>query len=173
MVLTPLTDRVFFAFDVQDELAPADWIICLGGDAGRAVEASRLLQDGYAPTLIVTNRGPAARRLGRQAIEWGAPADRVLIEDQSSRTADHPALVAQLGGIDIAHDTCIIVTSYTHMARARRIFEDAGYQHLIMREMRWQRQSRPQRNLTWRQRLLVTPSMMYEAAGWCRYLLTG
>jgi|GEM_PF-886188 len=173
VVLSPVTDRVYFGMDCQDDLERADWIICLGGDGGRVLEAARLLQDGYAPKLIVTNRGTAANIMAQQAIEWGADPQRVLIEDQSARTVDHPDLVAELAGIERGRDTCIIVTSYTHMKRARRIFADAGYQHLIMREMRWQRVARGTGKLSWRQRLLVAPRLCYEAAGWCRYLLFG
>jgi len=173
VVLSPVTDRVYFGMDCQDGLDRADWIICLGGDGGRVLEGARLLQDGYAPKLIVTNRGAAANVMAQQAIEWGADPRHVLIEDQSSRTADHPDLVAELAGIERNRDRCIIVTSYTHMKRARHIFADAGYQHLIMREMRWQRVARGTGKLNWRQRLLVAPRLCYEAAGWCRYWLFG
>jgi len=173
LVISPVTDRVYFGMDCQDELRPADWIICLGGDAGRAIESARLLQDGYAPKLIVTNNGAAADRLAQQAIDWGADSQDVLIEDRSARTVDHPDLVAELAGIDREQDACILVTSYTHMKRARQIFEDAGYRDLIVREMRWEREARATSGLNWRQRLLVAPRICYEAAGWCRYWIFG
>jgi len=172
-ILSPLPNRIYAAMDGQDELRKADVIICLGGEPGRVIEAARLLQDGYAPTMIVTNFGPAAHQMRSQAIEWGAPPDRVLVEATSRRTADHPAAVAKAGGIDIANDTCIIVTSYTHLLRARAVFEKAGYRRIVMREPRWERQSRDAAGMSWRSRVLVFPQMLYEGTGWLLYRVSG
>ncbi|MCA9256907.1 MAG: YdcF family protein [Phycisphaerales bacterium] len=172
-ILSPLPNIIYQAMDGQDELRKADVIICLGGDPGRVIEAARLLQDGYAPTMIVTNFGPAAHRMRSQAIEWGASPDRVLVEASSRRTADHPAAVAKVGGIDIANDTCIIVTSYTHLLRARAVFEKAGYRNIIMQEPRWERQARDWNGISWRGRFLIFPKLVYEGAGWALYWVRG
>lgn len=172
-ILSPLPNVIYASMDWQDPLAKADVIICLGGNSNRVIESARLLNDGYAPTLIVSNLGSAARLMREQAIEWGAPADRVLVDDQSARTLDHPAGVAKAGGIDIAHDACIIVTSYTHLARARAVFEKGGYRHIIMREPRWERQTRDPNGLNWRGRLILFPKLLYEGAGWLSYWVRG
>ena len=121
-ILSPLQNMVYASMDAQDDLTRADYIICLGGDPGRVLEATRLLSDDYAPILIVTNHGSAAEQMRRIAIEWGASPSRVLMDDSSQRTADHPVAVARVGDIDIENDTCIIVTSYTHLAHDRGPF---------------------------------------------------
>src|SRR5690606_4293660 len=132
-------NQIYLAMDAQDDLTIADVIICLGGDPQRVLEAARLCADGYAPVLVVSNQGEAAQRMARLAVDWGAPADRVVVDAASRRTSDHPAAVAAAAGLDIARDRCIVVTSYTHLARSRAVFEAAGYRHLIMREPRWER----------------------------------
>lgn len=172
-ILTPITSTIYYAMDAQDELAPSDFIICLGGDASRIIESARLLQEGYAPTMIVTNHDGAAVRMREQAIEWGAPPDRVLTEATSTCTNDHPEAVAELAGIDIAHDRCIIVTSYTHLLRARAVFEKAGYRNIIMQEPRWERQARDWNGISWRGRFLIFPKLVYEGAGWALYWVRG
>jgi len=172
-ILSPLQNLVYARMDAQDRLVRADYIICLGGDHSRVFEATRLLRDGYAPTMIVSNVGEAAERMRRLAVEWGAPADRVLMDDASRRTSDHPAAVANLANIDIKNDRCIIVTSYAHLARARAVFEAAGYRHLIMQEPRWERESRPADGPGWRGRFLVFPRIVYEGAAWALYWIRG
>lgn len=172
-ILSPLQNIVYASMDAQDDLTRADYIICLGGDPGRVLEATRLLSDDYAPILIVTNHGSAAEQMRRIAIDWGASPSRVLMDDSSRRTADHPVAVARVGDIDIENDTCIIVTSYTHLARSRAIFEAAGFRHLIMREPRWEREVRPPEGLGWRGRFMVFPSLAYEASAWVKNWLQG
>lgn len=172
-ILSPLPNVIFNAMDCQDPLTRADYIICLGGDPSRVVEAAKLLQEGYAPTLVVSNRGESAARMRAQAVEWGAPADRIVTDTHSSQTSDHPAAVAKAAGIDIKHDTCIIVTSYAHMARARAVFAKAGYRHIIMREPRFERQARSPEGKSWRGRFLNFPTLVYEGAGWVQYWLAG
>lgn len=172
-IVTPIFDRVYAAMDGEDTLAHADFIICLGGDAARVIESARLLQEGYAPTMIVTNNGAAAELMRSQAIEWGATPEHVVVDATSRRTADHPAAVAKAAGIDIANDTCIIVTSYTHLLRARAVFEKAGYRRIIMHEPRWERQSRDPAGMSWRTRFLMFPRLVYEGSGWILYRIRG
>ncbi len=172
-ILTPISGSIYFAMDAHDDLAEADFIICLGGDSGRVVESAKLLQEGFAPLLIVTNHGGAAQRMRDQAIEWGAGPDQVLVDETSTRTKDHPEAVGSLASIDRANDTCIIVTSYTHLRRARAVFEKAGYRKIIMREPRWERQTRNWDGMSWRGRFLVFPKMVYEGAGWILYWASG
>ena len=172
-ILMPISGSIYLAMDAQDELTTGDFIICLGGDSGRVLEASKLLQEGFAPTLIVTNHGEAAHLMRDQAAEWGAPLERVLVDDTSTRTKDHPDAVATLASIDRSNDTCIIVTSFTHMRRARAVFEKAGYRKIVMQEPRWERQARNWEGMSWRGRFLIFPKLVYEGAGWILYWFGG
>jgi uncharacterized SAM-binding protein YcdF (DUF218 family) len=172
-VLTPLAGWWFDAMDCQDELQAAEYIICLGGEPQRVLEAARLLEEGYAERLVVSNHGPAAGMMRDLAIEWGAAPDRVLVDDQSWTTRDHPDAVSRAAGIDRERDVCIIVTSYLHAARSRACFEKAGYRRLILREPRWQRRFRDPDGLNFSRRVKMLPQLMYEGAAWVEYWLRG
>jgi uncharacterized SAM-binding protein YcdF (DUF218 family) len=172
-VATPITTWVYDALDCQDPISPARYIICLGGNPSRVIEGARLLQEGYADKLIVSNHKRASRRMRDLAIEWGAPANSVLIDDQSYKTLDHPDAIRNAVGVDPANDVCIIVTSYTHMARSKACFERAGYRHLVMQEPRWERQFRAAQGLSWKGRFLVLPQLVYEGAAWVEYWARG
>jgi len=172
-VATPVTNWVYDAMDCQDQIAPARYIICLGGNPSRVIEATRLLREGYADKLIVTNHDRASQRMRNLAIDWGAPADSVLVDSQSYKTLDHPDAIRRAVGLDPAKDVCIIVTSYTHMARSRACFERAGYRHILMREPRWERQFRTAQGLSWKGRFLILPNLVYEGAAWVEYWVRG
>jgi len=172
-VLTPLTGWLFDAMDSQDELAKAEYIICLGGDPQRVLEAARLLEEGYAPRLIVSNHGSAAYMMRNLAIEWGAAPDRIIVDDQARTTRDHPLSASRAAGIDPQRDVCIIVTSYLHMARSRACFRKAGYRRLIMREPRWERRFRDPDGLNFNGRFKKLPQLVYEGAAWVEYWLRG
>lgn len=173
--VSPIPAWVYSALGCSDELSPAKYIICLGGGYARVIEGVRLLEEGYGEKLVVSNLGPAAEWMRDVAIEWGAPADRILIDRESSRTADHPDAIARNTGVDPAHDTCIIVTSYTHLRRAKAVFEKVGYQHIIMREVRWDRQARLEQDVDFGlgRRLALAPKMLYACAAWVEYWVMG
>lgn len=173
LVVTPLTAWWFAAMDAQDELQPAEYIVCLGGDPQRVLEATRLLEEGHAQRLVVSNHGPAANMMRDLAIEWGAPPGRVIVDAESRTTRDHPSSVGRAAGIDPDRDTCIIVTSYAHMARSRACFEKAGYRRLIMREPRWERRFRDPQGLNFSERVKRLPVLVYEGAAWVEYWLLG
>lgn len=172
-VVTPVTTWVYNTMDCQDQLAPARYIICLGGNPSRVIEAARLLKEGHADKLIVSNNDRGSARMRDLAIAWGAPPESVLVDNLSFKTLDHPEAIRQAVGLDPANDVCIIVTSYTHMARSRACFERAGYRHILMREPRWERQFRPARGLGWKGRFLVLPKLVYEGAAWVEYWVRG
>jgi len=172
--LSPLPGMIYRSFGRGGELRHADYVICLGGNMERVVEAARLVKDGVGDRLIVSNHGEAARLMREIAVEWGAPADRILVDDESFRTTDHPAGARRLR-VDPEKDTCIIVTDYTHLARSEAVFRRAGFRHVIMREPRWDRQNRermpPGGGLVWR--FMEMPGIVYESAAWARYWLSG
>ena len=172
-VATPVTAWIYNAMDCQDQLAPARYIICLGGNPSRVIEAARLLKEGHADKLILSSHGRDVARMRDLAIEWGAPPEGVLVDDRSFKTLDHPEAIRQAVGLDPANDVCIIVTSYTHMGRSRACFERAGYQRVLLREPRWERQFRPAPGLNWKERFIVLPKLVYEGAAWVEYWLRG
>jgi uncharacterized SAM-binding protein YcdF (DUF218 family) len=171
MLISPVPSWMRNALDRQSELRPAKYIICLGGAPARVIEGARLLREGFAEKMIVSNNELAAPMMRGLAIDWGAPPDRILVDSHAHKTLDHPGSVQRDCGVDPAQDVCIIVTSYTHMARAKACFEKAGYRHVIMREPRWERQFRPPPEIKGNLQLL--PEVIYEYAALAEYWLRG
>jgi uncharacterized SAM-binding protein YcdF (DUF218 family) len=98
----------------------------------RAVHGITLFQRGFAPLLAFS--GPATRPRGRQEAEvraemarlFGVPASAMVTETTARTTRAEAvrmaALLQPLGASKI-----LLVTSYAHMVRSRRLFEDAGF----------------------------------------------
>jgi hypothetical protein len=124
-----------------DELAKADYIVVLGGDPARAVEAARLYRDGWAPKVIVTSKGEWADQIAEVASAYGVPDSDLIVDRAATRTHDHPRTVADLPGV--ARDQrFILVTTRLHTYRARLCFLHDDYQNLVMRCPDW-RAGRP------------------------------
>jgi|CXWL01.1.fsa_nt_gi uncharacterized SAM-binding protein YcdF (DUF218 family) len=171
MIVSPTTYWLYLKLDCQDPLRHADYIICLGGDPYRVLEAVTLLKEGYADKLVLSNFGVAALGMEQQAIAWGAPGDKIILDTSSHRTADHPAGIVKYANADPAHDTCIIITSFSHMARSKACFQKRGYQHLIMREPRWERKRAAPDE--YQHGFWILPRLLYEYAAWTEYWLLG
>jgi uncharacterized SAM-binding protein YcdF (DUF218 family) len=170
-VVSPSTHWLYMKLDCQDPPRQADYIVCLGGDPYRVLEGVTLLKEGYADKLVLSNFGVATLGMQKQALEWGASGDTILLDTSSHRTADHPAGVEKYAHVDPGRDTCIIVTSFSHMARSKACFEKAGYKHLIMREPRWERR-RPAPGEYQHGYWLLT-RLLYEYAAWTEYWMMG
>ncbi|HVP12645.1 MAG TPA: YdcF family protein [Phycisphaerae bacterium] len=171
MLVSPIPDWLFVRLDRQSDLRPAKYIICLGGPPSRVIEGARLLSEGYAESMIVSNNEVAAPMMRSLAIDWGAPPERVLVDPHAYKTLDHPGSVQRSCGVDPARDVCIIVTSYIHMARSKACFEKAGYKHIIMREPRWEREFRPPPGI--KTNYWLVPELIYEYAALAEYWLRG
>ena len=171
MVFTPATQWLYDALDRQAPLAKSKYIICLGGDPARVIEGCRLLAEGNGEILILSNHDEYTDRMRDLALDWGAPADRILLDHRSQKTSDHPLAIRDVLHVDPANDACIVVTSYTHLARSKACFEKAGYRNLILREPRWERQFRSAGG--WKYRFRIFPSVVYEYAAWLEYYLRG
>ena len=171
MIVSPTTHWLYLKLDRQDSLRHADYIICLGGDPYRVLEAVTLLKEGYADKLVLSNFGVAAVGMQNQAIAWGAPVDKIILDTSSHRTADHPAGVVKYAHVDPASDICIIVTSFSHMARSKACFQKGGYQHLIMREPRWERKRASPDE--YQHGFWILPRLLYEYVAWTEYWLLG
>jgi uncharacterized SAM-binding protein YcdF (DUF218 family) len=171
MLLSPIPNLLHVALDCQGDLRPARYVICLGGAPSRVLEGARLLREGYAEKLIVSNNEPAAPMMRDLAVDWGVPASRILVDPNAHKTFDHPVTIQRNCGVDPAHDVCIIVTSYTHMARSKACFERAGYKHVIMREPRWERKFRPPPSI--KTNYWIMPELIYEYAALAEYWVRG
>ncbi|QOJ02815.1 MAG: YdcF family protein [Planctomycetia bacterium] len=171
LLFTPLLDVTYLKFDRQGELDKSDYILVLGGDPYRVLEAAELWKEGYAPTVVVSNHDEAAEEMRQLAIHWGVPPERIVVDRLSWTTADHPRGIQQATTLDPATARCIVVTNFMHMARSLAVFEKAGYRRLIFREPRWTRVRRaPQAVKT---RLRVLPEVIYECAAWVEYWARG
>jgi uncharacterized SAM-binding protein YcdF (DUF218 family) len=91
-----------------------------------------LFQAGKAPHLVFTGgRQPwspvketEGQWLALQAKRIGVPADRILVSGEARNTAQEAKAVAAL----ISKRNILLVTSAFHMPRAKKIFQDAGFQ---------------------------------------------
>ncbi|HEY0727999.1 MAG TPA: YdcF family protein [Pyrinomonadaceae bacterium] len=133
---------------VEAPLAKADAIVVLGGSANykeRAREAARLLREGRAPVILLTNdnqRGPWSSAEQRnlyfyeRALEEihnaGAPDQSVdVLMNEVGSTYEEAELVKQYAA-DHGFRSVLVVTSAYHSRRAlwtfSRVFRDTGIQ---------------------------------------------
>ncbi len=173
LAFTPLGYQLGRALIVVDPIAKSDYIVVLGGDNSRAVEAAQLYREGWAPKVIVTSNRDA-KLLGAVAKAYGVPEADLVIDDTSRRTADHPGAVGKLEGIDRRRSRLIVVTTAFHTSRAKACFVRAGYRNIRMRIPRWEaggEYEAPRRGFTSPIRDL--PAIVYELLAWVRYKLSG
>jgi uncharacterized SAM-binding protein YcdF (DUF218 family) len=107
-----------FVVHHDDPPAHADAVVVLQGSKTRLPLGYRLVQEGYAPLLIVS-RG-SRLDLERRLCDGGAPIDVICFSATSTR--GEARIVSR-----IAHERNLrslnVVTSQFHVFRARRIFE--------------------------------------------------
>jgi uncharacterized SAM-binding protein YcdF (DUF218 family) len=174
LVFTPAGDWLGNALTHVDPLAQADYIVVLGGNDERAVEAAHLFREGWAPTVIVTSADEAADQLSKVAQAYGVPEAAILVDRRPVRTADHPATIAQLPGIDPAHAHFIILTSSYHTSRSRAVFLKAGYRNVILRCPDWRAGGRLDTGKRdWAGRAADVASKLYETLAWALYKVRG
>jgi len=109
-----------------DNLEPADYIVALGGNVTRVVDAARLYDKELAPTVILSggyDSHISALRL------CGVPQESIIEDANAQCTADHPDTIAELPDIEKTNKF-IVVTDGCHFWRARTVFENAGYNNL-------------------------------------------
>jgi uncharacterized SAM-binding protein YcdF (DUF218 family) len=104
----------------------------------------------------------------------GVPADRILIDSASRCTADHPACIAALPGVDPAEQRFVIVTDRLHTRRAAACFRHGGYRHFQLYTGRTAASyAEPIAGQDWRQRFHIMSDVAYEYAGLLQYWLKG
>ncbi len=109
-----LAEKIWDYHRMNHELAPADAILVLCSHDERVAErGAQLFLEDFAPLLIfsggrgaITSRlwdEPEAERFARIAISLGVPAERILIEPNSTNTGENVRFTRQLlaeNGID-------------------------------------------------------------------------
>jgi uncharacterized SAM-binding protein YcdF (DUF218 family) len=139
---TPLAHRLNLATAVPAELVPSDAIVVLGAwvspsgtlsseSLRRTNHGIALYRRGLAPTLVLlggsASGGPSeADARAEQARLHGVPAQAILTETRVRTTREEAARVKELlrsKGVR----TILLVTNAGHLARARPLFERAGF----------------------------------------------
>jgi uncharacterized SAM-binding protein YcdF (DUF218 family) len=140
---TPLPNALHRLAGVPAQLQPAAAIVVLGGgledtevlshsSLRRAIHGIVLFHRGFAPLLAFA--GPAYQPHGREEAEVRAEMARVLgvlpsaiVTESAAQTTREEA--AQMAALlqPMGIDKILLVTSYEHMARSRRLFENQGF----------------------------------------------
>ncbi|HKQ65203.1 MAG TPA: YdcF family protein [Methylomirabilota bacterium] len=140
---TPLAHRLNLATAVPAELVPSDAIVVLGAwvspsgtlsseSLRRTNHGIALYRRGLAPTLVLlggsASGGPSeADARAEQARLHGVPAQAIMTETRVRTTREEAARVKELLQSKGAR-TILLVTNAGHLARARPLFERAGFQ---------------------------------------------
>lgn len=139
---TPLAHRLNLATAVPAELVPSDAIVVLGAwvspsgtlsseSLRRTNHGIALYRRGLAPTLVLlggsASGGPSeADARAEQARLHGVPAQAIMTETRVRTTREEAARVKELLQSKGAR-TILLVTNAGHLARARPLFERAGF----------------------------------------------
>ncbi|MBI4580400.1 MAG: YdcF family protein [Planctomycetes bacterium] len=174
LAFTPLGNLLFRHLSVTVADPPkADYIVCLGGGMGREVRAAQLWHRKVAPIVIVSNRPGAAEWMRTLVEQTGVPHDRVLVDDTSYTTADHPEGIARVPGVDRHRQRFVIVTDHVHSRRAQACFLKAGYEHVTF----WgglKGVNPPTTYWEWCEwRIINLPMIVYECAATAKYTWRG
>ncbi len=117
------------------ELPNADAIVILGGDPFRAADALRVYRAGKAPLIVIS--GDPAESL--PILDAGQiPRSVVRFDTAPLRTMDHPRTIQSIEGIDQS-SRLILISSMLHQQRALSVFREAGYHHVWMCSLEWER----------------------------------
>ncbi len=174
LTFTPAGDWLGGTLIDVDSPAKADYIVVLGGDSERVVEAARLYREGWAEKVVISATGAAVDKYAEVARAYGVPADAVVPDRLPKRTGDHPDTIAKLSGIDRDNTRLIVLTSPYHTSRSRAVFTGAGYRHVTMCSPDWRAGGRFDRlPHSWVTRAASLPTIAYEFAAWGLYWLCG
>lgn len=136
-----------FAPRAPDEVPTADAIVVLGGGVGPATSprlypdlndggdrlwyGARLYRANAAPRVIVTGGAPPGRSAPTAPamkillVDWGVPADSILVESRSNTTYENARFTAKLARTR-GLEQIILVTSAAHMRRAFATFRSTS-----------------------------------------------
>ncbi|NLX20806.1 MAG: YdcF family protein [Phycisphaerae bacterium] len=173
LVCTPITDRLYRWLDVTKPPQQADLIVCLGGNEARLLWAVDAYHRGLAPRIVVSNLPGAAQWMRNKLLQCGIPADRVILDDASGTTAEHPPNVARLPGLDPARHRFLLVTDHDHSRRALACFRKAGFTHVSVYGSGFPMRDDGPFHMRCRWRILVLPRLLYEYAALVQYRWQG
>ncbi len=173
LAVTPVTEKVLLWLSVTGPPQKADVIVCLGGNAAREIRAAWLYRQGWAPLVVVSNRPIAAEAMRETLLLAGVPRGRILVDNRSYVTADHPESIARLPGMDRERTKFLIVTDHAHSRRAEACFRKAGYRHMTFYGGPPPLEDGIEEGKRWRWRVMKLPSIVYELSGLLTYWLKG
>jgi len=179
---TPLAHRLNLATAVPAELVPSDAIVVLGAwvspsgtlsseSLRRTNHGIALYRRGLAPTLVLlggsASGGPSeADARAEQARLHGVPAQAILTETRVRTTREEAARVKELLQSKGAR-TILLVTNAGHLARARPLFERAGFDVHPAPSDSFVEASSPE------SRLELMRVLIRELSGWLFYRVAG
>lgn len=163
--------------ETRDSLQAADAIVVLGAplrpDGGlsmavreRVREGVRLYFEGYAPLLLFTggaaHSAAEAPAMAQRAHELGVPRDAILVEADSTTTAENARYSARLLR---AHNvgSVIVVSQPFHLRRGRRLLRRQGFAARAHASTESVQYENPRRALRWCSR---------EYAAWVLHFLS-
>jgi len=179
---TPLAHRLNLATAVPAELVPSDAIVVLGAwvspsgtlsseSLRRTNHGIALYRRGLAPTLVLlggsASGGPSeADARAEQARLHGVPPQAILTETRVRTTRDEAIRVKALLQSKGAR-TILLVTNAGHLARARPLFERAGFKVHPAPSDTFVEASSPE------SRLELMRVLVREFCGWLFYRVAG
>lgn len=179
---TPLAHALSLWMAVEPQLVPSDAIVVLGAtlsasgilsaeSARRTDHAIALYQQGLAPRLVLLG---GTRESGVNEAEIRAtaarlhsiPAEAIITESRARTTREEAARVRDLArsrGIR----TVLLVTNSGHMARARPLFERAGFEVRAAPSDTYFAPAAPE------ERLELMRGLLQDILGWLYYRIAG
>ena len=179
---TPLAHALSLWMAVEPQLVPSDAIVVLGATVSpsgilsaestqRTDHGIELYQRGLAPRLILLGGppegGPSEAEIrAKVARLHSIPAEAIVAESGAQTTREEAARVRDLArsrGIR----TVLLVTNSGHMARARPLFERAGFEVHAAPSDTYFEPTAPEA------RLLLMRGLLQEVLGWIYYRIAG
>lgn len=131
--LTPKADVAIVLAGGVGHPAPPRVDLELTEASDRVLQAVRLYDAGRVDRILVTGgilpwasqAEPEAELMRSLLIDWGVPANAVLVEGKSRNTYEHALQIKEMHRQD-PFDSALLITSAAHMPRAMAVFKKAG-----------------------------------------------
>lgn len=179
---SPLVYRLNRWMAVSPQLVRSDAIVVLGGSVSpsgmlslesqrRTIHGIELYQRGLAPVLVLLGGrdegGPSEADVrAEQARLHGIPADAILTETRAHTTREEAVRVKALLQ-SRGTRTVLLVTNAGHLARARPLFERAGFEVHAAPSDTFVEYDAPE------SRLALMRILIKESLGWLYYRVAG